>query len=166
LQLAAFLFAVVPVHIVPMGAPPSQPGAPVGEAAATAPSCSGSCNLQYWGGHVISNVKIYAVFWGSGVSATTQSSIGGFFTALTNSTWMDWMNEYRTDISAVGGGSGTGQLIGRGQFAGPPLTISPSSAATCAGKSQNNPLLDSAIQSWARRSTPAICPAPTRTRCT
>jgi MYXO-CTERM domain-containing protein len=146
LQLAAFLFAVVPVHIVPMGAPPSQPGAPVGEAAATVPSCGGSCNLQYWGGHVISNVKIYAVFWGSGVNATTQSGIGGFFTALTNSPWMDWMTEFRTDITAVGGGSGTGQLVGRGQFAGPPITVSPSSSASCAGRSSTNPLLDSAIQ--------------------
>ena len=140
------LFAVVPVHIVPMDAPPSQPGAPVGAAAGTTPSCGASCNLQYWGGHVIPNVKIYAVFWGSGVNATIQSSIGGFFTALTNSAWMDMMGEYRTDITPVGGGSGTGQLIGRGQFAGPPITISPSSSATCVGRSTSNRLPDSAIQ--------------------
>lgn len=104
------------------------------------------CDLQYWGGHVISNVKIYAVFWGSGVNATTKAGIGGFFTALTNSDWMDWQNEYRTDISPVGGGSGTAQLIGRGQFAGPAITISPSTSATCAGRSQSNPLQDTSIQ--------------------
>lgn len=105
-----------------------------------------ACNLQYLGGHVISNVKIYAVFWGSGVDATTKSGIGGFFTALTNSDWMDWQSEYRTDVLPAGGGSGTGQLIGRGQFAGPAIAIVPSSVATCAGRSQSNPLQDTSIQ--------------------
>ena len=148
--LAALLIAIVPVHVVPVTAPPSSTEAPAanGSPAKCVNSSSqpAPCNLRYWGGHVISNVKIYAVFWGSGVNATTKSGIGGFFAALTNSDWMDWQNEYRTDIAPAGGGSGTGQLIGRGQFAGP-ITLTPSTSATCAGRSQSNPLQDSSIQS-------------------
>ncbi len=143
--LAALLIAIVPVHVVPMTAPrpPMTAEAANGQPA----NCiGGACNVQYWGGHVISNVKLYAVFWGSGVDATTRSSIGGFFTALANSEWMDWQNEYRTDIPSASGGSGTGQLIGRGQFAGPAITLAPSTLATCAGRSKSNPLQDTSIQ--------------------
>ena len=60
---------------------------------------------------------------------------------------MDWQNEYRTDITPAGGGTGTGQLIGRGTFAGPAIAIAPSSSASCAGRSLGHPLLDTAIQS-------------------
>ena len=141
LNVAALLAAALPMHIVPLQAPPIS-RAPI-SANGTPPTCTGTCNLQYWGGHVISNVKVYAIFWGSGVDAATQSGIGDFYTALTNSEWVDWQNEYRTDITAVGGGAGTGQLIGRGTFAGA-ITIAPSASATCAGRATALP--DATIQ--------------------
>jgi hypothetical protein len=142
---AALLLAALPVHVVPFG----EPEAPKAAAAANGqlPQCRGRCNVQYWGGRVISNVKVYAVLWGSGVDEAIQSGIGDFFTALTNSDWMDWQNEYRTDVAPAGGGTGTGQLIGRGTFAGPAFTIAPSPSATCDGRSHSNPLPDTAIQS-------------------
>jgi len=99
--------------------------------------------VQYWGGRVISNVKVYAVFWGDGVDASVRSGIGGFLRALTNSDWIDWQNEYRTDVAGL---AGTGQLIGRGTFAGEPIEIVPSAAASCAARSNSNPLHDSTIQ--------------------
>ena len=142
---AAVLLAALPFHVVPF-----RPPAPASAAAATngqAPQCRGNCDVRYWGGRVISNVKVYAVFWGPGVDSEIESGIGDFFAALTSSDWMDWQNEYRTDVAAEGGGAGTGQLIGRGTFAGPALRIAPSPLAGCAGRSQSNPLLDAAIQS-------------------
>lgn len=144
LNVAALLVAALPVHAVRTA--PSPAASASAPSMGVAPTCT-NCNVQYWGGPVISNVKIYAVFWGSGVDATVRSGIAGFFTALTNSDWMDWQNEYRTDLARSGGGEGTGQLIGRGTFAGPSITLSPSAAATCTGRSPANPLPDSAIQS-------------------
>ncbi len=79
---------------------------------------AGTQKLLYYGGPVIGNVKVYAVFWGANVSATTQKDIGGFFTSLSNSTHMDWLSQYNTNITAVDGRAGTGQAIGRGTYGG------------------------------------------------
>ncbi len=76
--------------------------------------------VQYFGGKVIPNAKVYAVFWTSGVNATTQADIGPFYRAITNSAWMDWYNEYST----VGFVPGSNQGIGRGAFARA-VTITP-----------------------------------------
>src|SRR5512142_458204 len=65
---------------------------------AAIPDCGGACDpntmlqFEYFGGKVIPNAKIYAVFWTSTVDATTTSQIGGFYQGLTNSGWMDWLN--------------------------------------------------------------------------
>ena len=80
--------------------------------------------LVYFGGPVIGNVKIVVVFWGSKVDAPTQSGIGDFYTAVTKSSYMDWLKEYNTDIKAVDGRDGTNQQIGRGSYAGA-ITIQP-----------------------------------------
>jgi hypothetical protein len=53
--------------------------------------------VLYFGGPVISNVKIVAVFWGPKVDADTQARIGDYYTAATNSSYMDWLTEYNTD---------------------------------------------------------------------
>ncbi len=85
--------------------------------------------LQYYGGPVISHPKVYAVFWGSGVDAETQSKIGPFFANMLDSTYMDWLTEYNTGIKAVDGRQGTGQTLNRGSYAGS-LTIQPVNAST------------------------------------
>jgi hypothetical protein len=85
-------------------------------------TCSGSTMLQfsYFGGKVIPNAKVYAVFWTSAVDSATQSNIGPFYQAVTNSGYMDWLTEYST--TPFSGGSN--QLIGRGTYGGA-STITP-----------------------------------------
>ncbi len=74
--------------------------------------------LLYYGGKVISNVKVTAVFWGQGVNADVQAGISDFYTQLVNSTYMDWMSEYNTNLRAIDGRDGTHQKIGRGSYSG------------------------------------------------
>ncbi len=80
--------------------------------------------LQYYGGPVISNAKIYAVFWGDNVPAETKTKIGPFFASMVDSVYMDWLKEYATNLNAVDGRAGTNQTIGRGTFGGA-ITIKP-----------------------------------------
>jgi hypothetical protein len=103
--------------------------------AATAPGCSDAkgqptpCDpttmlkVQYFGGKVIPNAKVYAVFWTPAVATVTQDGIGGFYQAVTNSEWMDWLTEYSTNFTG-----GSRQIVGRGTFAGA-FTITPTTAA-------------------------------------
>src|SRR5262249_10357507 len=63
-------------------------------------------HLTYCGGPVISNVKVFTIFWGSSVNYASQ--LNSFYTGVTNSPYFDWLNEYNT----------TSQSIGRGSFAG------------------------------------------------
>lgn len=109
--------------------------------AATAPACSDAsgkptaCDpttmlkVQYFGGKVIPNAKVYAVFWTSAVDTATKTGIGGFYQAVTNSEWMDWLTEYSTT-------GGSNQIVGRGTFAGT-FTITPSTVphSPCAANS-------------------------------
>lgn len=86
---------------------------PQGLQAAPAPAPG---NLIYYGGPVISNVKAYAVFWGPNVNADVQQKIGGYYKAMSNSSYLDWLDEYSTFGQAVDGRAGTKQHIGRGAF--------------------------------------------------
>src|ERR1700676_4782866 len=106
-----------PVHVVRMGRP-----------RAAANTCSFAPHVTYYGGPVMSNVQVYAVFWGPNVNSETLSKIGGFFTDITNSSYHDILSEYNT----VGKGPPTSnQVIGRGSFAGQ-TTITPSLCNTTA----------------------------------
>ena len=76
--------------------------------------------LKYYGGNVISNVEVVAVFWTANVKQATQQQIGPFYTAITQSAYFDWLAEY--DTLAMNGYAdglfGSNQHIGRGTFAG------------------------------------------------
>jgi hypothetical protein len=86
--------------------------------------------LKYYGGPVIANVKVYQVNWGPNVDATLKMGMPGYYTAITNSTYFDWLNEYDTaGKTAQDGQAGTSQHIGRGTFGGT-YTITPSNTAT------------------------------------
>jgi hypothetical protein len=100
-------------------------------AASTDPVCYTASNtqitpcvldFQYYGGPVLSNVKVYAVFWNNEVDADIVDGVGGFYQTLTDSQWVDWLTEYSTTLNVQAGGSigrpGTQQVIGRGTFAG------------------------------------------------
>jgi hypothetical protein len=87
---------------------------------------------EYFGGPVTPNAKIYVVWWGdpAKINAAVTAVHGGiadFFAGITNSSFMDWLNEYNTNITVQAGShmgmAGTGQLIGRGNYAGA-LTLS------------------------------------------
>ncbi len=83
--------------------------------------------VHYYGGPVIPNPKVYAVWWGdpSRLNSAITAAHGGiadFFAGATNSNFMDWLNEYNTTITVQAGthtGSpGTNQRIGRGNYVG------------------------------------------------
>src|SRR5512140_1345006 len=66
-----------------------------------APVTTASANphLNYYGGRILDQVKVYAVNWGPNVNATVQAKIGGFYGAITGSAMFDWLSEYDTNLS-------------------------------------------------------------------
>jgi hypothetical protein len=100
--------------------------------------------VQYYGGPVISNAKVYAVFWGPDVDSETQAKIGPFFSNILDSTYMDWLAEYDTNVTAVDGRAGTGQTIGRGSYIGG-ATITPKNASSSLSDADIQAELDAQI---------------------
>ena len=91
------------------------------QAAASGPSCatdSTNCKLTYYGGHVIPNAKIYRVDWTAAADTSTTANISDFLQKVSNSAYLDWLAEYDTNVNDFAGNPGTGQLIGRGVYAG------------------------------------------------
>jgi hypothetical protein len=91
------------------------------------PGAAAAPVMKYFGGPVIPNPKVYVVWWGdpaklSPAVTAAKGGIADFYAGITNSKYMDSMNEYNTDILVQAGsrtGSpGTGQRIGRGNYAG------------------------------------------------
>lgn len=74
--------------------------------------------LLYYGGPVISNVKVFTGFWNNRVMPEVKNGITDFYRAYVDSQHMDWLNEYATNVKAVDGRAGTAQTIGRGQVLG------------------------------------------------
>jgi serine protease len=96
-----------------------------GKAHGMTPAAAAKATLQYYGGPVIPSPKVYVVWWGdpskiNPVLTATKGGIADYFAGITNSKFMDWMNEYDTTIATqVGshkGSAGTGQRIGRGNY--------------------------------------------------
>jgi hypothetical protein len=77
-----------------------------------------SPTMLYFAGPVIAKVRVVAVMWNSSVNATVQSKISGFYKAIVNSTFVDQLAQYDTNIVGVNGMQGTNQSIVRGAFAG------------------------------------------------
>ncbi len=95
------------------------------------PSAPLSGDLKYYGGRVISNVKIVEVAWGSGVDTSYMTQLQGFYTAIVKSPFVDWMSEYDT-IGLTGFADlqpGSNQHIGRGSFVAN-VVITPANKAT------------------------------------
>ena len=102
------------------------PQAPVSRAPEAAPA---NAYLFYYGGHVISNVKVVPVFWGPNVASDVQTTMPNFYAAVTNSSFWDFLAEYDTNILDYAGQQGTNQHIGRGT-ATKGITITPSISGT------------------------------------
>ena len=66
-------------------------------------------HLTYYGGPVISNIKVYTVAWGT--SVTDQATMNTFFAAVTNSTYLDWLSEYNTPTQTIGRGTFGGAFV-------------------------------------------------------
>jgi hypothetical protein len=85
---------------------------------------AGAQKLVYYGGPVIGNAKTYVVYWGPNVNADAKAGLADFFTQLTKSNLMSFMDQYNTLGKAQDGRDGTGQHIGNGSYAGT-YTITP-----------------------------------------
>jgi hypothetical protein len=85
----------------------------------------GAKKFQYYGGPVIGHARVMTVFWGSKVNASIQSAMPVFYQGVVNSTYLDWLNQYDTNVNAVDGRAGTNQTVGRGSYGGT-FTIRPS----------------------------------------
>ena len=106
-------YATTPTHIDPQRHGPGQ--------------FASATTAQYYGGGVISNAKVYVVYWGDGSKLTAQltKAVGGiadFYTGILDSPYMDGLTEYSTNRNATAGAHkgqpGTNQIIGRGNYAG------------------------------------------------
>ena len=87
--------------------------------------------VKYFGGRVISNVKIVEVAWGSSVDSGYLTQLQGFYTAIAPSAFVDWMTEY--DTIGLSGFSdlepGSNQHIGRGAYVST-VVITPNNKST------------------------------------
>jgi hypothetical protein len=99
------------VHVMKKTTPDSR--------ARSAAAAAGS-HLNYFGGPVLSNVKIYAVYWGSNVQF--QDHINQFFPAITNSAYFDWLKEYNTPTQQIGRGSFGGAVVDENPPSGTSVT--------------------------------------------
>ena len=109
------------------------PLAPATAATPAAAAATATPRLDYYGGPVVSAAKVIQVLYGTGTflpqtTATTGASVRSFIGEFLASPAVDWLSEYDTNITAVGGGAGTGQHIGRGTFASV-VTVTPASTA-------------------------------------
>ncbi len=90
--------------------PAAAAGAP---SASTLPTTSaahqhtlGAAHLAYYGGHVLSHVKVSIVVWGSwtygpSVPLTGTHSISSFYAGVTASKHIDWLSEYDTPTQHI-----------------------------------------------------------------
>ena len=72
----------------------------------------------YYGGPVLPKIKVVTVIWGNDVNKTTVNNIGPFLAGIVNSTFVDQLKQYSTNLTGVNGRAGTHQTIGRGTYKG------------------------------------------------
>jgi MYXO-CTERM domain-containing protein len=123
-------------------------------------SCGSSVTLKYYGGPIIQNPTIIAVFWSSYVPASISSTMPAFYTAIVKSSYFDWLSEYNTvGLNGQDGQPGSNQGISRGSFGGS-YTLVPS---LCGGTAAGCKLTDAQIrQELAAQIAAGHLPAPTQ----
>ena len=105
------------VHLMPR-----KPDAP--QNAFVTMSAPAGAQLSYYGGPVLSNVKVWTVFWNA--SVPNQSDLNSFYSTITSSAYFDWLTEYNTPTQTIGHGSLAGSVIDTGA----PASQKPSTAPT------------------------------------
>ncbi|KAJ3310574.1 hypothetical protein HDV04_004917 [Boothiomyces sp. JEL0838] len=73
-----------------------------------------SAHLNYYGGPVISKVKVYTIFWGGKAKVKYANQINEFYKGFTNSVMFDMLSQYST----IGNKIGRGTFIGSFDYAG------------------------------------------------
>ena len=166
-----------PLHIVAKSAGTAKRNAT--NASASAPFCvnglgnPGTCSFSYYGGPVISNPDVVVVYWKNTVSSVVDCGggmdsqgncigVSKFLGALTDSTFVDMLQEYNTaGITATAGSqkgvASTNQRIGRGSLhPGSPFVITPHST------NSGSPISDTQIQDELQlQITAGALPTPT-----
>jgi hypothetical protein len=94
-------FAAPPAHILPMPGAEGFAG-PGGQG-------NGNVHMVYRGGPVISNVKVFTVFWNA--SVPNQSALDAFYGTIVNSSYVDWLTEYDTPTQNIGRGTFIGTYV-------------------------------------------------------
>jgi hypothetical protein len=73
------------------------------------PATAQAAQLQYYGGPVISSVKVYTLFWSKQVVGRHELNL--FYRGITQSPYMDWLTEYNTPTQRIGRGKLAGSLV-------------------------------------------------------
>jgi hypothetical protein len=92
-----------------------------------------SCTFSYYGGPVLTNVRVVEVNWTSNINPMLTQNLPGFYQDVTNSPYLDGLAEYSTVglNGAADGEPGSNQTIARGSF-DTAITITPSVCNTTA----------------------------------
>ncbi len=110
--------------------------------------------FQYYGGPVIGHAKVVTVFWGASINAKIKTAMPAFYAGVVNSSYLDWLSQYNTNVNAMDGRMGTNQSIGRGSYGGT-VTIQPSAPTS-------GSVSDDQIQAELERQVQmGVLPAPT-----
>jgi hypothetical protein len=99
-------------HIMPMASLLASRPSPLAQSQNTAQS------MLYYGGPVLPKIKVVSVIWGKDVNRMTVTNIGPFLAGLVNSSFVDQLKQYSTNLTGVNGHAGTHQAIGRGTYKG------------------------------------------------
>jgi hypothetical protein len=65
--------------------------------------------LQYYGGKIIPNAKIYSVYWGN--AGSYQAKLDPFIQTVPPGPYMAWLSEYDTPMQNLGTGSFAGSFV-------------------------------------------------------
>ncbi len=94
------------------------------------PTQSVAATVFYYGGPVVSNPQVIAVYWGPNVDSQIISTIPSFYQDVLSSFYEDGLYEYSTlGVTGHAGHAGSNQAIGRGTFV-TGTTITPSNTNT------------------------------------
>jgi hypothetical protein len=123
------------------------------ERTSATPQCKNP-KVAYFGGPILQDPVIVAVFWSTAVNTQVQQNIGQFFTDVTQSTYWTWLQEYDT----VGLAGGSEQAILPGTYGGG-FVIAPTKCNPGGNKCK---LTDTDLQTELTRQIGlGILPAPT-----
>ena len=97
------------------------------------PQCSNP-QVSYFGGPILQNPVIVAVFWNSAVNAQIQANMGQFYADVTQSSYWPWLQEYDSVGLTSGGHTGNQVVLGGtsgGSFVIVPSLCPASTTTTC-----------------------------------